>query len=571
MAPSRSRPVAPRSRAMLLALLLVCTLALATMLAYEAHDASRSHRATAERALNDYAAVAAWELVAGVNDELQSTVGAALAPLTRARATTPYELLAAPALLAPSADAVLRCAKPADDSSRVYFRVDFRDGSLATDGAATLSPATRRWLVDTVTNHARATYQPDWSYAIISGGPRGGSASTLAYAVKYAEHRAPIAAYGFRTCTDAIDAKTIRSVMERRALLPAAATAGTSVDSLVSIAVTAPNGAVIFQSAARDASSYVAEAPIEQAGALRVRATIRPRAVQTLALAMPQSRVPILVGLLTITAAMIGVTVLQLKREHELSRLRSDFISSVSHELRTPLSQILLFAETLNLGRVRTEEERHGATDVIVQEGRRLMHLVENILHFSRAERRMTRLGLEPLNLSAAVRAIVDDWMPLAEAAGVTVRMDLDPEVEAVADRSALRQIVLNLLDNAMKYGPPAQTVTVETRAVDDRARIAVVDEGEGIPLRERERVWASFYRLERHANSAVAGSGIGLFVVRELARLHGGDAWIEDSKTGGARVVVELAAPPRHPGEPPRERPSLRLVDSHEHTESPA
>src|SRR6185503_14430668 len=86
--------------------LLVCTLALATMLAYEAHDAARSHRATAERALHDYAAVAAWELVAGVNDELQSTVAPALAPLTRARATTPYELLAAPALLAPSADAV---------------------------------------------------------------------------------------------------------------------------------------------------------------------------------------------------------------------------------------------------------------------------------------------------------------------------------------------------------------------------------------------------------------------------------------------------------------------------------
>src|SRR3954467_11299103 len=105
---------APRSRAMLLATLLVCTLALATMLAYEAHDAARSHRATAERALTDYAAVAAWELVAGVNDELQGSFGKAPAPLTRARATTPYELLPAPATLAPSADAVLRCPSAAD-------------------------------------------------------------------------------------------------------------------------------------------------------------------------------------------------------------------------------------------------------------------------------------------------------------------------------------------------------------------------------------------------------------------------------------------------------------------------
>ncbi|HEY4306924.1 MAG TPA: HAMP domain-containing sensor histidine kinase [Gemmatimonadaceae bacterium] len=566
----RPRPVAQRSRAMLLAMLLVGTLALATMLAYEAHDASRSHRATAERALNDYAAVAAWELVAGVNDELQSTVGGALAPLTHARATTPYELLAAPRLLASSADGVMHCATPAADSARTYFRVDFRDGSLATDGPAKLSPTMQRWLVDTVTAHARATYQPDWSYAIIAGGPRGESSSTLAYAVKYAEHRAPIAAYGVRTCAGGIGASMIRAVMAHRPLLPATVTGGTSVDSLVSVIVTSPSGAVVFQSPWHDASLYVGEAPIEQAGALRVRVTIRPHAVQTLALALPQSRIPILVGLLTITAAMVGVTVLQLKREHELSRLRSDFISSVSHELRTPLSQILLFAETLNLGRVRTEQERHTATDVIVQEGRRLMHLVENILHFSRAERRMTRLGPERLNLSAAVRAIVDDWMPLATAEGVTVQMDVAPNVEAVADRSALRQIVLNLLDNAVKYGPPAQTVTVETRVVDDRARIAISDEGEGIPLRERERVWASFYRLDKHANSSVAGSGIGLFVVRELARLQGGDAWIEDSRSGGARVVVDLQAPPSS-GEVRRERPTLRLVDTHDQTETHA
>src|SRR4051812_16997600 len=84
---------APRSRATLLAMLLACTLVLATMLAYEAHDAARSHRATAERALNDYAAVAAWELVAGVNDELQASLGSALAPMTRLPATNPYEML----------------------------------------------------------------------------------------------------------------------------------------------------------------------------------------------------------------------------------------------------------------------------------------------------------------------------------------------------------------------------------------------------------------------------------------------------------------------------------------------
>jgi signal transduction histidine kinase len=534
---------------MLLALLLVCTLALATMLAYEAHDAARSHRATAERALHDYATVAGWELVAGVNDELQSALGGAFAPVTRTRAATPYELLPSPAVLGAGADAALRCATASGDSDRFYFRIDFRDGSLATSGAAP-SPAMRRWVLDTISFQARGVYQPDWTYAVVVGNPEGEAHAALAYAVKYAEHRAPIAAYGFRTCADAVGPALFDSVVARRALLPATVTGGVPNDSMVSITVRDPRGRVVFQSPHAQPSPYSADVPLDQVGALGVHTAIRPRAIELLALgALPQSRVPILVGLLSLTAAMVIITVLQLRREHELSRLRSDFISSVSHELRTPLSQILLFAETLHLGRVRTPEERDTATGVIVQEGRRLMHLVENILHFSRAERRMTRLGPEPLDLSRAVQEIVDDWLPLAGPADVRIRTEFAPDVHAVADRSALRQMLLNLLDNAVKYGPHAQTVTVGTAQRGDRVRLWIDDEGHGIPAHERERVWGSFYRLARDANSSVAGSGIGLYVVRALARLHGGDAWIEDAPGGGARVLIELAAAARAPG----------------------
>jgi signal transduction histidine kinase len=129
------------------------------------------------------------------------------------------------------------------------------------------------------------------------------------------------------------------------------------------------------------------------------------------------------------------------------------------------------------------------------------------------------------------------------------VRTQFAADVHAVADPSALRQMVLNLLDNAVKYGPASQTVTIGTSLNGDRARLWVDDQGEGIPTRERERVWSSFYRLDRHANSSVAGSGIGLYVVRELARLHGGDAWVEDAPGGGARIVIELPAAARAPG----------------------
>jgi signal transduction histidine kinase len=528
---------------MLLAALLVCTVALATILAYEAHDAARSHRATAERALHDYAAVAAWELVAGVTEAVQASLGGSLASITRTRATSPYELLAAPAVLETGAANVLRCGDPAADSSRFYFRIDFRDNSLAASGAA-ISPAMRGWLADTIAAHSRSVYKPDWGYAVVLGAPAGEPRAALVYAVKYAEHGAPIAAYGFRTCADVIGPALIRGVVARRPLLPSSESSAASNDSIVDVSVRDRNGAPIFQPAHPQSSLYSAEAPLEQVASLVARATIRPRAIELLAFgALPQSRIPILVGLLTLTAAMAIVTIMQLKREHELSRLRSDFISSVSHELRTPLSQILLFAETLNLGRTRTEAERHSATDVIVQEGRRLMHLVENILHFSRAERRMTRLGPEPLDLSQAVQGIVDDWRPIAGAADVVIDTRFGDDVHAVADRSALRQMVLNLLDNAVKYGPSTQTVTIGTSAASGRVRVWVDDQGKGIPGPERERVWSSFYRLDRDANSSIAGSGIGLYVVRELARLHGGDAWVEDAPGDGARFIIELNA----------------------------
>jgi signal transduction histidine kinase len=553
MAPLQ-RPIGrPRSNATLLAGLLVCTLVLATLLAYEAHDAARSHRATAERALHDYAAVAAWELVAGVNNELQSSLAGALAPVTRPRASSPYELLPAPAVLSASAENSLRCPSAAGDASRFYFRIDFRDGTLATTGA-TPTPAMRAWLTDTITAHGRSVYKPNWNYAVVLGGPSLEERGAIAYAVKYAEHSAPIAAYGFRTCPDVVGPSMIQNVVARRPLLPASVSNGASNDSIVSIMVRDPEHRLVYQSPQTQSSPYSADAPLEQVGPLTVHAAIRPRAVELLALgSIPESRVPWLVGLLTLIAAMVALTVMQLRREHELSRLRADFISSVSHELRTPLSQILLFAETLNLGRVRTDQERRAATDVIVQEGRRLMHLVENILHFSRAERRMSRLGPEPLDLNQAVASIVEDWLPLASAADVRVRTQFASDAHAIADRSALRQMVLNLLDNAVKYGPATQMVTVGTSVVSTpssmRARVWVDDEGDGIPERERERVWESFYRLDRHASSSVAGSGIGLYVVRELARLHDGDAWVEDALNGGARFVVELPAAPRAAG----------------------
>jgi signal transduction histidine kinase len=113
------------------------------------------------------------------------------------------------------------------------------------------------------------------------------------------------------------------------------------------------------------------------------------------------------------------------------------------------------------------------------------------------------------------------------------------------ADPGAVRQMLLNLLDNAVKYGPAGQEVRIGATRENGVARLWVADRGPGIPRADRERVWERFWRLERDRDSSVAGSGIGLAVVRELADLHHGRAWIDDAGPDGpgTRVVIELPA----------------------------
>jgi signal transduction histidine kinase len=165
---------------------------------------------------------------------------------------------------------------------------------------------------------------------------------------------------------------------------------------------------------------------------------------------------------------------------------------------------------------------------------------VENVLNFARAERRANRLRLEETDIAREIRDVLDTFAPLTRAKDVTLHAELDEDLVTEVDRSALHQILLNLLDNAVKYGPAGQTITVRARASAGRLLIEVIDEGEGIPAEERDRIWEPYHRLDRDAKS-VTGSGIGLAVARELVELHDGRAWVEEARPRGARFVIAL------------------------------
>ncbi|MGH7534622.1 MAG: sensor histidine kinase, partial [Gemmatimonadales bacterium] len=176
--------------------------------------------------------------------------------------------------------------------------------------------------------------------------------------------------------------------------------------------------------------------------------------------------------------------------------------------------------------------------DIIVQEARRLAHLVENVLQYSRAERRVLRVRPEPHRLAPLVREIVERFAPLAGSAALRIRTELDEALVARVHPESLHQVLVNLLDNAVKHGGPGGTIALRTKARDGWARIEVEDQGPGIPSEERERVFQPFVRLPR---PGPAGSGIGLAVVRELVQAQEGRCLVEDGAGGGARFVVEL------------------------------
>jgi signal transduction histidine kinase len=240
---------------------------------------------------------------------------------------------------------------------------------------------------------------------------------------------------------------------------------------------------------------------------------------------------------------LVGAAMFILWRMHELSRLRADFTSSVSHELRTPLTQILLYAETIEMGRHRSPQKRAEAIGVITRETRRLIHLVENVLHFSRAERSLTRLRLEPVELSELAADTVASFAPVAEARDVAVTLRIDGPVTARADADAMRRVLLNLLDNAVRHGPPGQTVTVCVQRSGSWARIAVEDEGPGVPDARRDEIWKPFVRLDEARDESMTGCGIGLSIVSDLVALHGGKRSVHRRPSGGSAFVVDVPA----------------------------
>jgi signal transduction histidine kinase len=438
----------------------------------------------------------------------------------------------------------------------LYFSIDLQD-STTKSLPDTLAASTLSWLADTVIGHQQEHADERAGLIMLPAGSLLDSPTLVTYSTAYRRRRSARALYGFVTNPNAYW-ELLAKWFAAQPLLPPAVTGTHQNDSLLYMTVHATSNDTLFESSARYPTTYEArEILAAQYGGLIVTAAIRPDVANRLIIGgLPRSRLPLIVALLLITLGLGAAALFQLRRERQLARLRDDFVSGVSHELRTPLAQVRMFAELLDSGKLRTQDERDRSLGAINREARRLTQLVENILQFSRSARAAVDLKIERLDVARTVSEVTEAFRPLASAKTVSLKSEIEDGLGLRADQDAIGQVLLNLLDNAVKYGPEGQTVTVRASRVGNRLRLTVQDEGPGIPRTEQRRIWEPYQRTQGAAKRAVAGTGIGLAVVAELVRLHDGRAWVEDAPNGGARFVVELPGATGSPDASPRPIP---------------
>jgi len=242
---------------------------------------------------------------------------------------------------------------------------------------------------------------------------------------------------------------------------------------------------------------------------------------------------------------MIGGLVLtyrSVSKEMALAHLKADFVSNVSHELRTPLALIRLYAETLELGRITTQEKKDDYYRIIRKESERLTALINNILDFSRIEAGRKEYDFRETDIAELVRQTLDSYRYQIEQQGFAFEQSIDPGIPRVRiDREAIARALVNLVNNALKYSANEKFLGVRLYRANDRLKLEVVDRGIGITRREQSKIFEKFYRTGDPLVHNTKGSGLGLSLVRHITRAHGGEVEVESTPGKGSKFVLSL------------------------------
>jgi two-component system phosphate regulon sensor histidine kinase PhoR len=223
-------------------------------------------------------------------------------------------------------------------------------------------------------------------------------------------------------------------------------------------------------------------------------------------------------------------------------KMRRDFVANVSHELRTPLSVLKGYAETLLSGALNDAEVARDFVEVIFRHAIRLSRLVEDLLDLSRLESPDYQLEAEPLSMKPVFDRILQMERDQADTKHITLTATLPDGLPFVcAQSSSLEQVLMNLVDNAIKYTPEGGRIEIAAREVGQFVQISVADTGMGIEAKHFPRLFERFYRVDKARSRDLGGTGLGLSIVKHIVQLHGGDVWVESQPNKGSTFFFTL------------------------------
>jgi two-component system phosphate regulon sensor histidine kinase PhoR len=250
------------------------------------------------------------------------------------------------------------------------------------------------------------------------------------------------------------------------------------------------------------------------------------------------------VALRDATGAAAGAVLVfhDVTRLRELEGVRQDFVANVSHELRTPLSLIKSTAETLIDGAKDDPVVATRFLEIIDKHANRLTLLIDDLLLLAKLDSGRIEMKFRALELSEAAQDALDDFGIMARARNVTLTNAVPAGLVARADPERLRQVLSNLIDNAIKYGRAEGHVTMSGRIIDaGHVELSVRDDGPGIPMEAKERVFERFYRVDKARSREQGGTGLGLAIVKNVMQAHGGEVRVESAPGQGTTFFLRL------------------------------
>ena len=246
-------------------------------------------------------------------------------------------------------------------------------------------------------------------------------------------------------------------------------------------------------------------------------------------------------SVLLLVAMFLGVILIlrDIAREKHLARLRSDFISNVTHELKTPLTSIRMYAESLIMGRVKSDSVQKEYLSVIVNETDRLKRMINNILEFSKMEKGKPEYHFVNSNLASILKSAIHEMNYWFEKEQFEVVTELDETIYAEVDPEKMKQVIDNLLSNAIKYSTDTKKIFIRLFKKPEHVCIEVEDRGMGIPEDKFSRIFEQFYRIEQ--KESISGTGLGLTVVKEIIEAHDGTISVTSEIGKGSKFVIML------------------------------